>query len=593
MAIKSFAREGRQCIIYSDGKICESKRELLSSDVFVDIVQTLVEELCRNESALLDSFGPDVANERDLRQLINILRALSEHPIEQVAAILPGAAILLKSQHRLAMHQFVEKLYDYWRSFDRYMVVLTESGPDGPDRRPYRAFNDTLVALAHRLRSLYRDMCENITGTHPRIYRHVAAGCDAGVIAVPKEFTLPPMYQKALADVPFIRQIWFAPPFLLDPPMNKRTGQFQAASINPIKGMQLSGGKWLCYPAQVGPLLIFVYFHRRFTGLGFSLANLFELASNEQIAAGPEAIYVFGAPSEHMTQFGDLPAVFFDDKENNLLTAAVPLEDRFGYFGYLKKMILTLHNIVMMKRGRLPFHGAMVRIMFKGGKDATLLIIGDTAAGKSESLEALRLLGVGLVQEMLIIADDMGSLEIGQDGRVIGYGTEIGAFIRLDDLQQGYAFGQIDRAIIMSPQKTNARVVLPVTSIDEVLRGYAIDFLLYANNYEEVDDEHPIIERFDSASRALDVFRDGAVMSKGTTTSTGLGHNYFANIFGPPQYRDLHEELAIKIFKATFQKNVFVGELRTRLGIGGYEAIGPQKAAQALLQLIDTASPHP
>ncbi len=588
MAIKSFVREGQQFIIYSDGKICESQREVLSSDVFADIVHAFIEDLCCNDSSLLDSLGPDVANERDLRQLINILRALSEHPIEQVAAILPAAKILIDSGHRQALHQFIERLYDYWRSFDRYMVLLAEAGPDGSNRRPYRAFNDTLVALAHQLRSLYRDMCENITGTHPRVYRHVAAGCDAGVIAVPKETLLPPMYREAFADVPFIRQIWFAPPLILDPPMNKRTGQFQAAPENPITGLRLSSEEWLCYPARVGPVVIFVYFHRRFMGLGFSLANLFELASNEQIAAGPEAVYVFGAPAEHMKKFGELPTVFFDDKENNLLTAAVPLEDRFGYFGYLKKMILTLHNIVMMKRGRLPFHGAMVRIMLKGGKDATLLIIGDTAAGKSESLEAFRLLGEDLVQEMRIVADDMGSLEIDPDGRVIGYGTEIGAFIRLDDLQQGYAFGQIDRAIIMSPQKVNARVVLPVTTIEEVLRGYSIDFLLYANNYEEVDEEHPIIERLDSAARSLDVFRDGAVMAKGTTTSTGLGHNYFANIFGPPQYRELHEKLAVEVFEAAHRQGIFVGELRTRLGIDGYEAIGPQKAAQALLQLIES-----
>lgn len=587
MAIKSVAREGQQYIIYSDGNVCESKRELLSSDVFTDIVQSLVEELCLNDSPLLDYLGPDVANERDLRQLINIIRALSEHPIEQVASILPAAAMLTSTQHRQAMHQFVEKLYDSWRSFDRYMVLLTEARTDDTNQRPYRVFNDNLVALAHQIRSLYRDICENITGTHPRVYRHVAAGFDAGAIAVPKECGLPSMYQTALGEVPFIRQVWFAPPFILDPPMNTRTGQFQAASENPIEGLRLSAEEWLCYPAQVGSLVIFVYFHRKFMGLGFSLANLFELASNEQIAAGPEAVYVFGAPPEHMARFGDLPTVFFDDKKNNLLTAAVPLEDRFGYFGYLKKMILTLHNIVMMKRGRLPFHGAMIRILLKGGKEATLLIIGDTAAGKSESLEAFRILGEDQIQEMRIIADDMGSIEINQDGQVIGYGTEIGAFIRLDDLQQGYAFGQIDRAIIMSPQKVNARVVLPVTTIEEVLRGYAIDFLLYANNYEEVDEEHPLIERFDSSTRALDVFRKGAVMAKGTTTSTGLGHTYFANIFGAIQYRGLHEKLATDVFEAAFAQGVYVGELRTRLGISGLESSGPQKAAQALLQLID------
>lgn len=586
MTIKSFAREGQQFIIYSNGKICESKRELLSSAVFTEIVQDFVEELCRNDSPLLDSLGPDVANDREFRQLINVLRALSEHPLEQVASILPGTEILTDSQHRQALHLFVERLYDYWRSFDRYMILLSEAGSDGFNQRPYRAFNDTLVSLAHQLRSLYRDMCENITGTHPRIYRHVAAGCDAGVIAVPKETILPPLYHRVLAEVPFIRQVWFAPPFVIDPPMNKRTGQFKAAVTNPVEGLRLSGKEWLCYPARVGSLIIFVYFHRRFMGLGLSLANLFELASNEQVAAGPHALYIFGAPSEHMSGFCDLPTVFYDDVENNLLAAAVPLEDRFGYFGYLKKMILTLHNIVMMKQGRLPFHGAMVRILIKGGKEATILIIGDTAAGKSETLEALRVCGGDLVQDMRIVADDMGSLEMSTDGRVVGYGTEVGAFIRLDDLQQGYAFGQIDRAIIMSPQKVNARVVLPVTTIDEVLHGYGIDYLFYANNYEEVDGEHPIVELFADVEEALKVFRAGAVMAKGTTTATGLVHSYFANIFGPPQYRDLHEQLAEKTFAAAFVAGTRIGQLRTRLGIAGYESKGPEAAAEALVNLI-------
>ena len=73
----------------------------------------------------------------------------------------------------------------------------------------------------------------------------------------------------------------------------------------------------------------------------------------------------------------------------------------------------------------------------------------------------------------------------------------------MDDLQQGYAFSQIDRSIIMSPQKVNARVVLPVTTIDEVLHGYPVDFLLYANNYEEVDAEHPIFDRLTISGTGL------------------------------------------------------------------------------------------
>jgi hypothetical protein len=75
-------------------------------------------------------------------------------------------------------------------------------------------------------------------------------------------------------------------------------------------------------------------------------------------------------------------------------------------------------------------------------------------------------------------------------------------------------------------------------------------------------------------------------MAKGTTTSTGLVHSYYANIFGPPQYKELHEPLAQRVFRAAFESGVFVGQLRTRLGIPGYEMKGPEAAAGALLSLI-------
>jgi hypothetical protein len=586
MAIKGFNRESNQIIIHTDSEVCTSKRELLHSEIFKSIVELFILNLRHQDSPLLDQICLELDTKEGQHQLINILRALCENPLAQVASILPLASYLLQQPVYKALHEFVEKLYNFWRSFDRFMVLHSEPGPSSFDQRPYRAFNNTLESLTHLVRSVYRDLCENITGDHPRIYRQVAAGCNVGLIAVPKKSGLPHEYQKILSKITFIRQVWIDPPIIIDPPMNKRTGQFQKIDHNPLTGLSLQTEHWLCYPAQVGSLVIFVYFHQRFINLGCALANLFELATDEQIAAGPDAVYLFGAPSEHMSAFGDLPTVFYDDDKNHLPVAAVPLEDRFGYFGYLKKMILTLHNLVMMKRGRMPYHGAMVRILLKSGQSANILLIGDTAAGKSESLEAFRILGKNYIRGMRIIADDMGSLEIADDEHVLGYGTEIGAFIRLDDLQQGYAFGQIDRAIIMSPHKVNARVVLPVTTIDEVLRGYSIDFLLYANNYEEVDQCHPIIERFNSVSQALEVFRKGVVMAKGTTTSTGLVNTYFANIFGPPQYRDLHEELANKIFSALFKSGIFVGQIRTRLGIPGYETKGPEEAAKALLSLI-------
>jgi hypothetical protein len=183
----------------------------------------------------------------------------------------------------------------------------------------------------------------------------------------------------------------------------------------------------------------------------------------------------------------------------------------------------------------------------------------------------------------------MGSIELDSGGNPIGYGTEIGAFLRLDDLQPGYAYGHLDRSIIMNPSQVNARIVFPVTSFETVTQGHKIDYILYANNYEEIDSDHPVIERFDKAEWALDVFRDGAVMSKGTTTSTGLIHSYFANIFGPPEYRDIHEEIVERYFASFFRTGVFVGQMRTRLGIRGYETSGPREAATELLKIIGAA----
>ena len=101
-----------------------------------------------------------------------------------------------------------------------------------------------------------------------------------------------------------------------------------------------------------------------------------------------------------------------------------------------------------------------------------------------------------------------------------------------------------------------------------------------------------LCERFDSAEWALDIFKEGAVMSKGTTTSSGLVHSYFANIFGPPEYKEVHDEISERFFKAFFSNNVFVGQMRTRLGIPGYETSGPREAAIELLKIIGISEQH-
>ncbi len=573
----------RKVIIRLRDRVCETPEEFLSSGLFREVVTRYVNDLKRRNAPILEVFDKPTQeiDETDIDAVIQVFQLLSKMTIDVVPKLLEDSARFVRDP--LLLHMFVERLYNYWREFERFIVCDSEG--DRLDQRPYRTFNSTIESLTHLARKVYRDVQENITGKHPNIYRQTQAGAEVAVIALPKN--IPPLngtYQQ-LKEIPLIRQVLLTPPLLLNPPMNKRTGMFQKVARNPLEAVELDKNEWLCYPAKVGPLLILVYIHEKFFELGFSLCNLFELADDESLDQPADAVYLFGVQGTALDEMASLPTVFYDDAANDMLIGAVPGRNEFGYFGYLKKMILTLHNIKMMKLGRMPYHGAMVRILLKGEKTVTLLLIGDTGAGKSESLEAFRIIGDEHIEEMTIIADDMGSLGIDEEGNVIGYGTEVGAFVRLDDLQPGYAFGQLDRTIIMSPNQVNARVVLPVTQYDDVVKGYPVDIILYANNYQDVNDAHPIIDRLPDPEAALEVFRDGAAMSKGTTTSTGLVHTYFVNTFGAVQYKSLHEEIAQRYFEAFFARGLFVGQLRTRLGIAGWEREGPEEAARALLAM--------
>ncbi len=582
----TFRFVNKKIIMFLRDRVCETREELMSSDLFVEMLTRFVDDLKYKKSPLLQVFGSDKHDieAADIQELIQVFQILGKMTREAVPKLIENGERFIANPPLLL--DFVESLYNYWRQFERF--IICDSTGDRLDQRPYRTFDSTIESLMHLVRQTYRDIQENITGKHPNVYRQVRAGAEVAVIALPKDLALPEGSYQKLRSIPVIRQILLYPPLLLNPPMNKRTGKFERILQNPLELIEVTPQEWLCYPAKVGSLLILVYVHEAFYELGFSLCNLFELAEDEFLNRPVDAIYLFGVPGTALDALAPMPTVFYDDLEHGLIAAACPNKNQFGYFGYLKKMILTLHNIKIMKLGKMPYHGAMVRIVTKDNRPLTVLIIGDTGAGKSETLEAFRSIGESQIEEMLIIADDMGSLDIDREGNIIGYGTEIGAFVRLDDLQPGYAFGQLDRSIIMSPNQTNARIVLPVTSYEHVMQGYAVDMVLYANNYEEIDEDHPILEPLATPEAALHVFREGTAMSKGTTTSTGLVHTYFVNVFGAIQYKTIHEEIVKRFFEAFFKNKIFVGQLRTRLGIVGWEQKGPEEAARALLSSVMT-----
>jgi len=384
-----------------------------------------------------------------------------------------------------------------------------------------------------------------------------------------------------LREIPMVRLALLAPPLTLYPRRNARRGRFVQFFDNPLERAYLDPARWFCLPILVGELRFLFLFDRDFMSLAVSLVNLFELSGHDDSRRKPDGILLFGFPRELL---GEDDTAFYIDEEADVVVGVVGKSDDVDYFGYCKKPTLALHNVAMMRRGRLPVHGAMSLIRLQDGTEFSAVIVGDSGAGKSETLEAFRMMADEWISDMTIIFDDMGSLAIDEGGRLVGYGTEIGAFVRLDDLDPGYAFTQFDRSIFMNPHRQNARVVIPVTDYAHVIAGYPVDLLLYANNYEPVTDFAPALEFLGSADEALDVFRAGRRAAKGTTDEQGLVETYFANPFGPDQMREVHEPLARRHFDAAFASGVRVGQLRTRLGIEGWEQQGPLAAAEALFR---------
>ena len=210
--------------------------------------------------------------------------------------------------------------------------------------------------------------------------------------------------------------------------------------------------------------------------------------------------------------------------------------------------------------------------------------MGDSGAGKSESLEAFRTLNEKYIRHMRVIFDDMGYLHRGEDGIVRAYGTEIGAFVRTDDLDPTYAFSQLDRGIYTNPDKVNARVTIPIATYELISKGFPVDYFLYANNYAEAEQK---IQLFGDIEEAIKTFEAGARRAKGTTTEKGLVTSYFANPFGPVQEQELAGQLIRSYFSELFAHNVKVGEMHTCLAVEGQTKTGPRAAAEELFSMIN------
>lgn len=507
-----------------------------NNDIFNDVVESYL------------AINPEI----DLKKLItttNLTKVFLE--------VLAGNLAHVKNRN--LMYHTIEGIYDYWRDYKRYLLAdLSKSYAINEENylKIYEDFNDYVLKS-------YRAICANLLNKKFTIIRELPAGGNAFILLnKPKKYPYP-----ILEGIRYIHNVAFRPPFVVYSKSNKRKGIFPIINENPIDTFTKEGN-WYAYPILVGNSRVIVYFREEYFSLAMALSNLFAHNDDYQDEK-PDMIVLFGSNT--------CDGVYYD-ADKDIYVASLLHRDEIDYFGYMKKIILTVHNIKMIKEKALPIHGAGVSLVLKNHQRKNIILIGDSGAGKSETLEALRKISDDYIIDMQTVFDDMGTLVLSHN-TLKAYGTEIGAFVRTDDLENGYAYRVFDRAIFMNPNQSNARLVLPVAIHDDIVRGVRPDIILYANNYA---DSSTKIKLFSNKEEALEVFTKGRRMAKGTTSENGLVETFFANPFGPVQLKNETTILLDEYFDYFFKNNIMVGEIYTGLGLPN-GSMNPVKAAIELL----------
>lgn len=467
----------------------------------------------------------------------------------------------------------IEDFYSYYRSYFRVSLINKHSSAivKGNFMNIDNRFNEVVLHL-------YRAIEEKIQGFSNRTYRQINAGTNACVLTQSIKWAAPKNYQ-ALESIRFLDTIMLRPPMMMHTKSNKREGVFSAVKDNPIDKFDGDQKDWYCFPAKIGESLAFIYFHRDYFVSGIALANLFEVADADSIAGQkPDEIILFGLKKTE----GDV-SHYYHDEENDIWVGEVPYNDKTTYFGYMKKMCLTVHNLHMIYESRLPIHGSMVNISFSNGKTKSVVFFGDSGAGKSESIEALQEVADDKIINIETIFDDMGSFAFDEKGNVYAQGTETGAFVRLDDLSSSVAFNNMDRGIYLNPELKNARVILPANTYKHVVEHHSIDMWVYANNYDSEIGLH----QFPDEDHAKATFIAGKRKALGTTDEVGMSTTFFANPFGPVQEEEKTRPIIDKVFNKLYQDKVYVGEIYTHLGYDKSKDSLQESAKELLSELMN------
>jgi hypothetical protein len=538
--------------------------DLISSKAFHEVFASFLKELSDTDPVLSDYF--ETSLKHPCEDLIS-LTLLLLHDIRSIITAQHPEYERVLADKGIHYYKMLDAFFRYWMRLARFAYL------DDQGKEALSSLKPRMLFLRKSVFHIYNALKSHVLEKSLTLETDFSAGFLAGFTTRTLAIPYPEEYRN-LRKIPFISAADLNLPYSVLTKRNKRIGVYQSVAENPLKDLDYATDEWLCLPLKCGTSLVYFYFSYKYANTVLGTLNLFEKAEIAECRGKPDLLVVFGGAK------GKTTGEYYSDEKNGMMVGYVSDTDEADYFGYVKKLILTLHNLKMIKEGALPIHGSMVKITMKGGKQVHLIIMGDSGAGKSESIEAFRLLAKEYLESITVIFDDMGTLFY-QNGLVTASGTEIGAFVRLDDLDPGYAFSHLNDALMYNIAESNSRLVYPCTPYEEVIHRYPVDMFLYADNYE---DKKENLLLFKDYQELVKVAEEGKRKAKGTTGEVGLVSSFFANPFGPVQEKEAAHRLVEQDFKALSEQGCKLGVLYTKLAVSGHEQSGPQEAAKSFLE---------
>ena len=530
--------------------------EILNHPIVEKVIESYFKEsdkANRPNSLYFHEYGP-----RTIKLFIEQVLERDERTMAMISSLSP--------QQKDDLLNLIDSLYDYYRSRERYVFYDNTKG----EKITHREFIHRFEDLSEDMISFYRDIYETVSGHEQTVYRVLPAGGNAGILLSHKPLSLPDSL-SFLKRIPLMESVITHPPFIIKTKENKRKGLFQYHDA-PIHEENFNVRRAYGVILRIYDKRALIYFDRDYLGFLVALGNLFQIEPYYSDSQQDfDFIVLFG------TEESGEECYYY--REGKTYIGVCPKEAKIDYFGYAKKMILTLYNLTAIDRKLLPIHGAGVRIR-KGEKCKNFFFLGDSGAGKSETLEAVKALSKGQYQ-IDTIFDDMGTFHL-LNGKVYATGTEIGAFVRLDDLDQGYSLKSADRAVYFNIDESNSRVVIPIEDFEMTYTLHEVDCFLLADNFTDTDKGLKMIS---DSQEAIQEFSKGERVALNTTNEKGLVSTYFANPFGPVQRKEEVAQYLPDFFNALFENKVPVGRLFTRLSIDRKD--GPKEGAKALLRLFE------